>query len=98
MTFLNYDPNPSNKYWAVVSDQAGKVLSWKSLPNDVSTTLTYPSGKDSTNVTLISSYNNGYQLSTYANVAPGSYSAPPTFQYPSILGAYKVQNPSPTDY
>jgi len=98
MTFLNNDPNPSDKYWAVVSDQTGKVLSWKSLPNDVSTTLTYPSGKDSANVTIISSYDNGYQLTTYANVAPGSYSAPPTFQYPSILGTYKIQNLSPTDY
>jgi hypothetical protein len=96
ITFLNNNTYTSNT-WAVVSDQSGKVLSWKSLPTDVSTTLTYHV-KDSVNVTIISSYGNDYQLSTYANVAPGNYSAPPTFQYPPILGTYKVQNLSPTDY
>src|SRR6185295_4334938 len=69
ITFLNNYPSTAN--WAVVSDQKGQVLSWKSLPTGVSTTLTY-SSKDSVNVTIIaSSGNGGYILSTYANVAPG---------------------------
>ena len=102
MTFLNNNTYASNT-WAVVSGQSGKVLVWKSLPVNVSTSLIYPSGKDSVNLTIIeettgSNDKTYYTLSTFANVATGSYSSPAPFQYPPILGTCKVQNPSPTDY
>jgi hypothetical protein len=103
MTFSINDTDATyGSYWVVVSDQAGRVLSWKGLPANVSTSLIYPAGKDPVNLTIIQKSNgsNNYTLTTYANVAPGSYSSPSPspYQSPTILGTYKVQCPSPTDY
>jgi len=101
MTFLNNGTDASYyTYWVAVSDQSGKVLAWKSLPTNVSTSLIYPTGKDPVNLTIIQKATgaDNYILTTYANVAPGSYLSPSPYQAPTILGTYKVQCPSPTDY
>src|SRR6185369_15968431 len=84
MTFLTNDN--SYQYWAVVSDQSGKVLTWKSLPTNVSTSLIYPNDKDPVNLTIIQKAvgANNYTLKTYADVAPGSYSSPSPYQTPTI--------------
>ncbi|HEV8513846.1 MAG TPA: hypothetical protein VGQ59_11240 [Cyclobacteriaceae bacterium] len=104
VTLLKSDSYPSYlSYWAIISDQSGKVLAWKSLPASVSTSLTFPN-KDSVNLTIIKKYagsgnsSDYYDLVTYENVAPGSYSSPAPVQEPTILGTYKVQFPSPNDY
>ncbi|HEV8513845.1 MAG TPA: hypothetical protein VGQ59_11235 [Cyclobacteriaceae bacterium] len=98
MTFLTNDN--SYQYWAVVSDQSGKVLTWKSLPTNVSTSLIYPNDKDPVNLTIIQKTvgANNYTLKTYADVAPGSYSSPSPYQTPTISGTYNVQSLLPSDY
>lgn len=99
MTFFN-DGSHENYLagWVVVSDQSGKVLAWKNLPINVSTSLTYPTGKDSVNLTIIEKGGSNYSLYTFTNIASGNYSSPAPFPNPVILGTYKVQCPSPTEY
>lgn len=100
MTFLTNDN--TYQYWAAVSDQSGKVLTWKSLPTNVSTSLSYPTRNDPVNLTIIQKTigANNYNLTTYANVAPGSYSSPSPslYQSPAVLGTYKVQSLLPPEY
>jgi len=96
ITFTAHDNY--NSYWVLLSDDAGKTVAWKEIPNDLKQEFKYSLKEDIT-VTVISRATNGssyYLLKTFTHVENGDYSLGyadfPTA--PAIVGSFLLNIPN----
>ncbi len=94
--------NEYQKYWIVLSDASGKVLTWKALTNGVKETFTYPS-EEEVMLTIIARSTNmtNTTIQSYGAVKAGDYSM--TFDYSSFAntgteGKYVINIDNPDQF
>jgi hypothetical protein len=85
--------------WVMISDDAGKVIDWKAIPNLASQEFKYQL-KEKVTVTVIRKAGNSTRLRTYTHVEAGDYHIGFGLEPQSVTtqGNFNVAIPEPDDY